>query len=130
MEQIGMELPEKVIEVKRDAIIKFTGAIGDNNPKFNGHVPIAPPTFIVTMTIGQAGHYKWDFGRTGLHGGEEYEYIKPIKAGDTITCKTKIVDIYEKEGKRKMAFMVLESDLINSDSELVARARRTRIRME
>lgn len=139
MEQIGMELPEKVIEIEKGAIRRFADAVGDDNPKYHDEeyasklygALIAPPTFIAALTIGLTQQVKWDFGRVGLHGGEEYEYFKPIKAGDIITCKTKISEIYEKEGKKgKMAFMIVESNLENQDGEQVARARRKRIRME
>jgi acyl dehydratase len=140
MEQVGKELPEKVMEVEKGAIRRFADAIGDNNPLYHDEehtkksrhgALVAPPTFIFTMTMGMAPHYQWDFGRVGIHGGEEYEYLKPIKAGDTITCKTKIADIYEKDGKRgKMAFMILESLLENQHGEVVSRIKRTRIRME
>lgn len=140
MEQVGMELPEKKIEVEKGDIKRFADAIGDENPIYHDEgsakqgrygALVAPPTFIVKMAMGLASNYKWDFGRVGVHGGEEYEYIKPIKAGDTITCRTKIAEIYEKEGKKgKMAFMVLESTLENQKGELMARMKRTRIRME
>ncbi len=140
MEQAGMELPDMVIDVEKGDIKRFAEAIGDENPKYHDEefakksrygALVAPPTFVVKMTMGLAKNYKWDFGRVGVHGGEEYEYIRPIKAGDTITCKTKIADIYEKEGKKgKMGFMVLESTLENQNGELVGRMKRTRIRME
>ncbi len=140
MEQVGKELPEKVMEVEKGAIRRFADAIGDNNPLYHDEeyaeqsrhgALVVPPTFIFTMTMGMTPHYQWDFGRVGIHGGEEYEYLKPIKAGDTITCKTKIADIYEKDGKRgKMAFMILESLLENQHGEMVSRIKRTRIRME
>lgn len=129
MEQVGMELPDKVLEVEKGAIRSFAEAIGDDNPKFNDDL-VAPPTFIVKLTMGLGKDIKWEFGRLGLHGGEEYEYLKPIKAGDTLTCKTKITDIYEKQGsKGKMAFMIMESNVNNQDNELVAKMKRTRIRM-
>lgn len=140
MDQKGKELPEKEFNIVAEDILKFAEAIGDDNPKYcnEGYATEqfgaleAPPTFIVKMTMGLADNYKWsDFGRVGVHGGEEYEYFKPIKAGDKLVCKTKIADIYEKEGKRgKMGFMTLESSLENDAGELVAKLKRTRIRME
>jgi len=138
MEQKGMKLPDKIMEVEKGAIRRFAEAIGDENPKFHDEEYasgkygglVAPPTFIVTLTMGLGGDIKWEFGRLGLHGGEEYEYFKPIKAGDVLTCKTKVADVYEKEGRKgPMAFMIIESDVTNQDGELVAKMKRTRIRM-
>jgi acyl dehydratase len=138
MDQVGMEFPIKTLEVEKGAIRKFAEAIGDENPQYHdeeyararyGRL-VAPPTFITTLTMGLGGDVKWDFGRVGLHGGEEYEYFKPIKAGDTLTCKTRVADIYEKQGRKgPMAFMVIESRVTNQDGELVAKMKRTRIRM-
>ena len=34
-----------------------------------------------------------------LHGEQEYEYFKPIMAGDIISFETEITDVTEKEGK-------------------------------
>lgn len=140
MNQKGMELPPKTVEVGKGAIQDFAEAIGDDNPIYHDEkyakrshygAIVAPPTFLVKLTIGLAEYYKWDFGRVGIHGGEEYEYFKPIKAGDTVTCKTKIADIYEKEGRKgRMAFMILRSTLEDQHGEIVARIKRTRIRME
>lgn len=138
MDQVGMELPDKVVEVEKGAIRRFAEAIGDENHKYHDEeyakskygALVAPPTFIVTLTMGLGGDVKWEFGRVGLHGGEEYEYFKPIKAGDTLTCKTKVTDIYEKKGRKgPMAFMIIESEVTNQDGELVAKMKRTRIRM-
>ena len=34
-----------------------------------------------------------------LHGEQEYEYFKPIMAGDVISFSTAITDVTEKQGK-------------------------------
>ena len=60
-----------------------------------------------------------------LHGEQEYEFLKPIHAGDVLTAVSRIVDIYEKPGKRggSMNFAVTETEYKNERGELVARAR-------
>jgi len=66
---------------------------------------------------------KADIGKL-LHGEQEYEYFRPIRPGDKLTCKLKIKDIYTKEGKAgPMDMVVTETDYVNDKGELAARAR-------
>ena len=60
-----------------------------------------------------------------LHGEQEYEFLKPIHAGDVLTAVSRIVDIYEKPGKRggSMSFAVTETTYTNQKGRVVARAK-------
>jgi len=64
-----------------------------------------------------------------LHSDEEYEYYAPICAGDVITRKIKVVDMYERGKKERKGWYaqvtVLETQLINQRGELVLKARST-----
>ena len=64
-----------------------------------------------------------------LHSEEEFEYYGSIYAGDTITRKTKVVEMYDrgKRGKvgRFAEVTVIESQIINQRGELVAKIRTT-----
>jgi acyl dehydratase len=40
-----------------------------------------------------------------VHGSQEYEFHRPIRVGDTLTCTPRIVDI---KAKGKMEFLTLE----------------------
>ncbi len=65
-----------------------------------------------------------------LHGEQEYEYVRPLKIGDRLCCKTRIADDYVKEGRRggRMRFVVLETEMRNEKTgDLVVRARTTSI---
>src|SRR2546427_491806 len=45
-----------------------------------------------------------------LHGEEEFEYHRPLLAGDVLVGEGKVTDIYEKESKGKtMTFLVTEN---------------------
>ncbi len=106
-------------EVEKGAIRKFADAIGDDNPiyfdenyakKLGFSSLVAPPTFPMTFTIPKPGINQLDKSRT-LHGEQEFNYERPIVAGDILHCITKLVDAYEKEGKKggKMTFFILET---------------------
>ena len=132
---IGRAGAPVVMHVERGKIREFATAIKDDDPLYVDEAyaareagGIMPPiTFLQTV-----GH--WDDGRGGvhvpfdlkrvLHGEQEYEFLKPIYAGDVLTAVSRIVDIYEKPGKRggSMNFAVTETTYTNQQGEVVARA--------
>lgn len=142
---IGKELPPFDIPIERGKIREFANAIGDDNPIYSdpayavreefGGI-LAPPTFTATKTFWRKGESVSEL--TGLdpyfrlHGEEEYEYFRPILAGDVLTCKSKIAEAYERVGKRggKMTFIVLEFTFYNPKGEKVLISRTTTIHTE
>lgn len=148
--KLGMEFPEFSIEVEKGKIAEFAMAISQKESKeqvdqiyadkkaakdagYDDIIP--PPTFQTCFALWGGGGLMpmitalgINLGRL-LHGEEEYEYLKPIHPGDVITCKSKVVDIYEKEKKNKpgkfMEFTVLETEMKNQKGELVIKGRST-----
>lgn len=142
---IGKEFPPFEMPVERGKIREFAMAIGDDNPiyrdpaygaqsEFGG--PIAPPTFTTTKNFWRQGGSGSELAGLDphfrLHGEEEYEYFKPILSGDTLTCRSKITEAYEKPGKRggKMTFIVFEYSFYNQKGEMVLVSRTTSIHTE
>ncbi len=140
---IGRESPPVTVAVDAEQIRRFADAIGDPNPLYYDEdyarskgfrSIIAPPTFLTTI-----GRWPWQrrdetlfripYGRVAIHGEQEYEWFRPVQAGDVITMTSRIVDIYEKAGRTgRMLFVVTESRYVNHFGELVAVARSTGIR--
>ena len=130
---IGTEMGGSSMVVERGKIMEFARAIADENPAYFSEDPPVP----LTYTMAQA-HWPAPTGGGGaklaslglnllriLHAGQEYEYLKPVHAGDTLTSKSRISDVYEKEGKAggKMIFVVSESTFTNQKGEDVLIAR-------
>ncbi len=137
---LGVDSEPAADEVEKGAIRKFAAAIGDDNPIYNeedycektgfGSL-VAPPTFLTTFRASPVPDIKLQFGKVGLHGGQAYEFYKPIKAGDKITYSNKVSDVTERDGRTgKMVFTVIETTFTNQDGEKVAVARSTGIRRE
>ena len=134
----GKEYAPYVVHVERGKIKEFARAIGDLSPFYLddevgraspwGDI-IAPPTFAVTFRDERAdtGALLKDLGTDIsriLHGEQEFEHWKPIRPGDTLLCRGRISDIYEKSGKSgPMAFVVRETTITDADNEVVARVR-------
>jgi acyl dehydratase len=142
---IGKELPSFELPVERGKIREFANAIGDDNPIY--HDPsyaaksgfgalLVPPTFTATKAFWRNALVISELTgldpRFRLHGEEEFEYFKPVVAGDLLTCKVKISDAYEKPGKRggKMTFVVVEYAYYNQKGEKALVSRTTSIHTE
>ena len=135
---IGQWGPELTMREEHGKIREFARAIKDPNPAFAGDAPLAPPTFLMTsqhwMEPGSGGGprgVKLDMRRV-LHGEQEFDYVKPIRAGELLTVRSRTKDIFEKDGSRggKMLFMVMESEYRNRQGEVVAYSRSTTIQTE
>ena len=130
---IGKEFPEVSFEIEKGKIREFARAIGDKNPAFYkeeaakelGLEGLAvPPTFPTVFAM--AGGFPAAVAELGvdfaklLHGGQEYEYLQPVKPGDTVTGKIVIADVFEKSGKAgTMDLIVFETTYVNQDGQKV-----------
>lgn len=148
--KIGMEFPPCSIVVEKNKIAEFVAAIlqkddisaipplyrDENAAREAGYPNIpAPPTFSTIFVNRASGGFSAIANQLGinlqklLHSEDEYEYFAPICAGDTITRKIKVVDMYERGKKEKKGWYaevtVLEMELSNQRGELVIRTRAT-----
>ena len=156
---IGKKGPKSVFEIEKEPIRRFADSVDDPNPLYwdeeyakkskHGGI-IAPPGFISSPWFGGRPR-KWGrrgetaadetagvrpaivkagFGRI-LDGGIEYEFFKPVKAGDTITSQSTLADITLREGRTgRMVFLTTEITYTNQDGEAVAKSRATGIHPE
>lgn len=120
---LGMEAEPAVAEVKAEEIIRFARAIGDLNPLYINEEEakrsqfgaiVAPPTFpvpfqAISMDMSLFGDLDLNIASL-VHGEQEFEYFKVLKAGERITIRAKVADIYEKEGKSGILdFVIFEA---------------------
>ena len=135
---IGVWGPESTMHVELGKIREFARAVKEDNPAYRtGDAPPAPPTFLMTMALwaGDMGQtrtaVKLDFRRL-LHGEQEFEYVRPIRAGDVLSYRARTKDVFEKAGKRggKMLFIIGEIEFKNQRGEVVAYLRNTLIETE
>ena len=134
---IGKTTPTYTMEVEKGHIRRFAQAVGDDNPLYydeeyagkSGYGGIiAPPTFPTTFGFeGEKVLEGLDINYARLlHGEQEYEYFRPIMAGDAISFSTKITDVTEKEGRSGvMDIITTEMTGHNQDGEKVFVGRST-----
>ena len=137
--RIGRTAPPVHMRVEHGKIREFAKAVKDPNPLYfdeaaakaeaGGIVP--PPTFTMTMahwTEGVIGGPKLDMDlRRVLHGEQEFEYVKPVHAGDELTATGTITNVFKKAGKRggEMTFAIVETKFENQCGEVVLYSRST-----
>src|SRR5262245_52173885 len=134
----GKELPPFTVTVERGKIKEFARAIGDTSPFYLDDAVgraspwgdiIAPPTFATTFRDESydSGAFLRELGTDVsrlLHGEQEFEHYKPIRPGDTLLCRTRVVDVYEKSGRSgPMAFVVREMTVTDRHNEVVSMVR-------
>ncbi len=135
---IGRRSRPFVNDVEKGHIRRFAEAIGDENPvyldeerarktRYGGIT--APPTFPVALRVGSNVREGLPIdNRKILHGEMEFEYFRPLKAGEEITCQAEIVDFYTKEGRSGgMDFIVTETTGTDSRGEKVFVTRSTTV---
>ena len=123
---VGVESEPKTHPIEAGAIRKFADAIGDPSPAFRGDAPVAPPTFLRSL---DAGPPVADFESPYpdlLDGGSEWEYVRPVRAGDSITVTEALVDIAEKSGRLgPMLLTTWETRYVDDVGATVATQRNT-----
>ncbi len=114
---IGYESPSVVYEVTPEAIYKYALAIGSRNMtyyNYNGALSgisgsgMAPPSFAVVHELFLAEKLWTEVALHGgpeqlgrnllmlVHGEQDMHFYKPIRPGDTITCRAKVKNIEDK----------------------------------
>jgi acyl dehydratase len=144
---IGVELDPVVIETDNTLLKRFAIAVKSPNPpnplyaderyarstRWGGI--IAPPTisggFPWLMPILEKLNPTMGKYRTGLNGGNEYEFFEPIRPGDTLTARPKIVGLSEKprDDGGVMLVIDLEAEFGNQLDVKVLAARQTLLRI-
>ncbi len=139
-EILGKEYEPFEFPIEKGKIRELAAAAYDDNPiyfdeeyakktKFGGI--IAPPNFAtIARFYNHSLQIREDLARKPGHTGhaeEEYIYFKPILAGDVLTGRQKVVDFYERTGRRggKITFAVTETTFYNQKQEKVLVARNT-----
>lgn len=136
------------IPVERGKIHEFANSILDENPLYHDEeaakarglpAVVAPPTYssvgaFFASRSGDAGG-----GRTEgldmryvLHGAQEFNFERPIFAGDLLTAEPGEATSYEKPGRRggKMKFVDSETLYKDQNGDIVLRVKSTLIQTE
>lgn len=135
---IGHEFAPVTAEVEKGRLRFFAKATANADPIYSDEAAAkkagyralpAPPTFLFCLEMDRDNPFDFlellqiDLGKV-LHGEQNFAYHAPVVAGDRITFRSKIADIYDKKGGA-LEFVVVETKAHNQDGTHVADMRRS-----
>ena len=137
---IGIESSPLENDIEKGSIKRFAEAIEDSNAiytdesyakKLNYRNVVAPPTFLRSvLTNPLPENIKSPYSAV-VDGGSVWEYFEPVCAGDVITTKTKLQDVFDRDGRLgNMIFIIRVTSYTNQKSKLVATQTTTSITYE
>jgi acyl dehydratase len=135
---IGKEYPLFTVEVEKRWVRNFAEAIGDSSQVYFDEAAAsaagyrslpAPPTFSFAMIMerNQSFMILDELGidkRRAMHAEQSFIYHTDLCAGDVITGRQKVVDVYDKKNGA-LEFLVTEIRLDNQRGEHVCDLRTT-----
>ena len=134
----GKTYPPFTYEVGLEKIREYAHAVGASEPvhldreaaeEAGFRDVVAPPMFAVVYSAGAMGPAILD-PELGinlmlmLHGSQEFAWSEPVCAGDVISTRVEVKDVYDKDGRK---FYVFESVSTNQDGQEVVRGTWTNI---
>ena len=100
-------------------IAEFAAALGDDNPRYRGDSPIAPPTFATVISA-----HAWDqlFGDPELelarnrvvHADQRFSFVRPLRTGDKVIATLTIDKVRVRAGSELVSTTV---DISSTDAE-------------
>jgi len=133
---IGHELPVSVLYIDHSRLRFFAKATGETRAEYTERAAAleaglpdipAPPTFLFAAELdsGASDRLLADLDipiAKLLHGEQGFSYHKAVYAGDTVTIRSTISDIYQKKNGA-LEFVVRRSQAHNQHGDLVAELR-------
>ena len=127
---LGKDFVVGTFHVTAEMITAFAQTVGETSAMYLD-AEAAPPIFYDVFRADQIPDPKVKFGKVGFNAGQRCEFYAAIRAGDTITMKTRVTDVYEKTGRTgKMVFIVRETTYENQKGERVAVVEQSQVRRE
>ena len=124
---MGRELSTGSATVDAAHVAAFARALRDPNPAYTGpDATTAPLTYPIAFMAQALAGGSSTFDELGLnfmtliHGEQEFEYVRPVRVGETLTLTGRVGDIYEKTGSSgTLDFVVLETEATDAEGKPV-----------
>ena len=119
--------PTDPYHVSAAKIAEFATALGDDNPRYRGDSPIAPPTFAAVISS-QAWQQLFTDPELELsverivHGDQRFTFVRPLRPGDIVIATARIDRVRLRAGSELISATV---DITGRDTELICTAQAT-----
>ena len=123
-QHLGYALPVFTVAVTAERIQAFRSAIGETATDRDAP---APPTFMKAVE-GEHNSSRRILEALGvdlrrvLHAEQQFEYLAPIRPGDTLQVERRVAELYDKKDGA-MEFIVVESSVRRDDGTVVGTSR-------
>lgn len=104
-EKVGATYPEYTYRVTREKIHEYAAALGETDSRYLSEREdcVAPPTFAACFTVARGVEKVLADPELGahaalLHGSQAYEFGRPLRDGDVLTCAPRIASITSRGG--------------------------------
>jgi acyl dehydratase len=138
---IGREAEGATICIDAESVKDFARGIGETNPLYFDEEAaraagydnvVAPPTYPIAFMAESMNadlFFELNLNMPSLvHGGQEFEYFRPVVAGEKLALKGRIADIWEKQGRSGILdFVVMEATAHDEGGDPVYTSRITLI---
>ncbi len=122
---LNLEFDAKDFTLDADQIVAVAEATGETLSQYTdaSHPDFqAPPALLASLASGR--RLPIDFpsmGGIGMDGGKAVTSLRPVRAGELLTGRTHLHDIYDKSGRSgRMVFLVSRMELYNQAGEHLA----------
>jgi hypothetical protein len=125
---IGKSSEPQTFLVSREAVERFMEATEDPALQSGKRLEYAPPTFPTTFRMAIPGLELDATKMQVLHGEQIYDYTRPLRIGEEVTCVVRIADVRQRHGRTgPMIFIIRELVGVDSNQEHIFTARTTSI---
>jgi len=116
---VGQEFPPTTYELSESVISKYVEAVGGQQDLLTSG--IVPPLAIGAYAM-NALSQSFSVPSGSIHASQEFEFLKLVPIGTTITCGGKIA---QKVERGRLNLLVLEINALNQDKEKVLSGKAT-----
>ena len=114
-------------QVTAAKIAEFATALGDDNPRYRGESPIAPPTFAVVISSPAwnllFSDPELELSRERIvHGDQRFTFLRPFRAGDVVIATVTIDKVRIRAGSELVSATV---ELSSRDGEQICSSQAT-----
>jgi len=120
----GRTLGPVAHHVTAEMIRRYAESTGDTHPDYAGPAPLAHPAMATIFSTRLMGRVGIDRPGGGIHAKHEYEFLAPLRAGQTVTTTGRVVS---KELRRGRRYVVYETLTVDESGRAIARCRVTQI---
>ena len=119
--------PNDPYQVSAAKIAEFAVALGDDNPRYRGESPIAPPTFAAVICAPAWNQLfsdpELEISRERIvHGDQRFTFFRPFRAGDVVIATVTIEKVRVRTGSELVSAVV---DMSSRDGEQICSSQAT-----